>query len=509
MSSALFRTKNIEQSIQDTEEPEHSLRKSLSALDLTVFGVGVIIGTGIFVLTGQVAKNNAGPAVSLAFVVAGVVCALAALCYAEFASTVPVAGSAYTFSYASLGELPAWIIGWDLVLEFALGTAVVAVGWSGYIRSLLDNAGWHLPGYLSGRDNATGFGFDILAAALVLVLTAILVLGMKLSARITSLVVAIKVVVVLIVIVAGAFFVEGANYKPFIPPAQPVPAGGNLKAPLIQLMFGWAPADFGVMGIFTAASVVFFAFIGFDIVATAAEETRNPQRDMPRGILGSLLICTVLYVAVSVVVTGMEKYSKLSVDAPLADAFKAIGHPWYAGVISFGAAVGLTTVCMILLLGQTRVFFAMSRDGLLPRFFSHVHPRFRTPHRPTILLGVVIAIVAGFTSLSELAELVNIGTLFAFVVVAISVIILRRTRPDLPRAFRTPWVPVIPVLSVCASLWLMLNLPAETWLRFAIWMVIGFVVYFLYGRTHSRLALREKENAGRRQTPGPPAGSTP
>ncbi|WBO63179.1 amino acid permease [Streptomyces camelliae] len=496
MSSALFRTKNVEQSLQDTEEPEHSLRKSLSALDLTVFGVGVIIGTGIFVLTGQVAKNNAGPAVSLAFVVAGVVCALAALCYAEFASTVPVAGSAYTFSYASLGELPAWIIGWDLVLEFALGTAVVAVGWSGYIRSLLDNAGWHLPDYLAGRDNATGFGFDVLAAALVLVLTGILVLGMKLSARITSLVVAVKVVVVLIVIIAGAFFINGGNYKPFIPPSQPVPAGGNLKAPLIQLMFGWAPANFGVMGIFTAASVVFFAFIGFDIVATAAEETRNPQRDMPRGILGSLFICTVLYVAVSIVVTGMQKYTMLSVAAPLADAFKAIGHPWYAGVISFGAAIGLTTVCMILLLGQTRVFFAMSRDGLLPRFFSHVHPRFKTPHRPTILLGVIIAIVAGFTSLSALAELVNIGTLFAFVVVAISVIILRRTRPDLPRAFRTPWVPVIPVLSVCASLWLMLNLPAETWLRFAIWMVIGFFVYFLYGRTHSRLALREREGAG-------------
>ncbi|CAM5682685.1 amino acid permease [Streptomyces violaceorubidus] len=254
-------------------------------------------------------------------------------------------------------------------------------------------------------------------------------------------------------------------------------------------MLGWAPANFGVMGIFTAASVVFFAFIGFDIVATAAEETRNPQRDMPRGILGSLIICTILYVAVSIVVTGM-RYTKLSVDAPLADAFKATGRP-FSGVISFGAAVGLTTVCMILLLGQSRVFFAMSRDGLLPRFFSHVHPRFRTPYRPTILLGVIIAIVAGFTSLSELAELVNIGTLFAFVIVAISVIILRRTRPDLPRAFRTPLVPLLPIVSVAASLWLMLNLPAETWVRFAVWMAIGFVVYFLYGRTHSRLARGE------------------
>ncbi len=501
MSNTLFRTKKIEQSIQDTEEPEHALKKSLSALDLTVFGVGVIIGTGIFVLTGTVAKNNAGPAVALAFVVAGVVCALAALCYAEFASTVPVAGSAYTFSYASLGELPAWIIGWDLVLEFALGTAVVAVGWSGYIASLLDNAGWQLPAALSGREGADGFGFDILAAALVLVLTAILVVGTKLSARVTAVVVAVKVTVVLVVIIAGAFFVKSANYDPFVPKAKPVDAGSDLDSPLIQLMFGWAPSNFGVMGVFTAASVVFFAFIGFDVVATAAEETRNPQRDMPRGILGSLVICTTLYVAVSIVVTGMQHYSKLSVDAPLADAFKATGHPWFAGFISFGAAVGLTTVCMILLLGQTRVFFAMSRDGLLPRLFSRVHPRFRTPHRPTILLGVVIAIVAGFTSLSELAELVNIGTLFAFVVVAIGVIILRRTRPELPRSFRTPLVPLLPVVSVLASLWLMLNLPAETWLRFGIWMALGFLVYFLYGRSHSRLGRDQKAAAGRITTP--------
>ncbi|WOX13229.1 amino acid permease [Streptomyces sp. N50] len=501
MSSTLFRTKRVEQSIKDTEEPEHALKKSLSALDLTVFGVGVVIGTGIFVLTGTAAKNTAGPAVALSFVVAGVVCALAALCYAEFASTVPVAGSAYTFSYASLGEFPAWIIGWDLVLELALGTAVVAVGWSGYIHSLLDNAGWHLPEALSGRDGAHGFGFDILAAALVLVLTAILVLGMKLSARVTSVVVAIKVAVVLVVIVAGAFFIKGDNYKPFIPKSQAVEAGGNLKAPLIQLMFGWAPSNFGVMGIFTAASVVFFAFIGFDVVATAAEETRNPQRDVPRGILGSLIICTTLYVAVAVVVTGMQKYSSLSIDAPLADAFKATGHPWFAGLISFGAAIGLTTVCMILLLGQARVFFAMSRDGLLPRFFSHVHPRFRTPYRPTILLGVIIAIVSGFTSLSELAELVNIGTLFAFIVVAIGVVILRKRRPDLPRSFRTPLVPALPIVSVLASLWLMLNLPAETWLRFAIWMAIGFLVYYFYGRTHSRLGLQQAEEAGESTTP--------
>jgi APA family basic amino acid/polyamine antiporter len=482
----MFRTKTVEQSIRDTEEPEHALKKSLSAWDLTVFGVGVIIGTGIFVLTGKVAKENAGPATALAFVAAGIVCALAALCYAEFASTVPVAGSAYTFAYASIGELPAWIIGWDLVLEFALGTAVVAVGWSGYVRSLMDNVGWHLPAALEGPDAPDGT-FDILAFLLVLVLTVILVLGMKLSARITALVVAIKVTVVMIVIVAGLFFIVGDNYSPFIPPSVTPPAGSGWDAPLVQTIFGYEPTNFGVMGIFTAASVVFFAFIGFDVVATAAEETKLPQRDMPRGILGSLFICTVLYVAVALVVTGMQHYSELSVSAPLADAFKATGHPFFAGVISFGAAVGLTTVCLILLLGQTRVFFAMSRDGLLPRFFSVTHPRFRTPYRPTILLGVLIAIVAGFTSINELATLVNIGTLFAFVMVAVGVMVLRRSRPDLHRAFRTPWVPVLPIASIAASFWLMLNLPGETWFRFAVWMALGIVVYFLYGRRNSRL----------------------
>lgn len=482
----MFRTKTVEQSIRDTEEPEHALRKSLSAWDLTVFGVGVIIGTGIFVLTGIAARNNAGPATALSFVAAGIVCALAALCYAEFASTVPVAGSAYTFSYASIGELPAWIIGWDLVLEFALGTAVVAVGWSGYVRHLMStNLGWDMPVALSGPDE--GGHFDLLAFLLVLVLTAILVVGTKLSARITAIVVAIKVTVVLMVIIAGLFFIKADNYSPFIPPAVPQPVGSGLHAPLVQVLFGFEPTNFGVMGIFTAASLVFFAFIGFDVVATAAEETRNPQRDMPRGILGSLLICTVLYVAVTLVVTGMQYYKEMSATAPLAEAFKSVDQPFFAGAISLGAAVGLITVSMILLLGQTRVFFAMSRDGLLPRFFSITHPKFRTPYRATVVLGVVIAIIAGFTSLEKLAELVNIGTLFAFVVVALGVIVLRRTRPDLHRAFRTPWVPVVPILSIAASLWLMLNLPTETWLRFGVWMLIGVVVYFLYGRSHSRL----------------------
>ncbi|MER6916430.1 amino acid permease [Streptomyces sp. NPDC000594] len=485
--TGVFRTKSVEQSIRDTEEPEHALKRSLSALDLTVFGVGVIIGTGIFVLTGAVAKETAGPATAIAFALAGVVCALAALCYAEFASTVPVAGSAYTFAYASLGELPAWIIGWDLVLEFAVGTAVVAVGWSGYFRSLIDNAGWQLPQALSGTTAEHGFAFDLLAFLLVLLLTVVLVIGMKLSARVTTLVVAVKLAVVLIVIIAGSFFIKAANYDPFIPPSVREPGDSGLQQPLVQLIFGYEPTSFGVMGIFTAASIVFFAFIGFDVVATAAEETRLPQRDMPRGILGSLVICTLLYVAVSIVVTGMQHYTELTIDAPLADAFKSIGHPWYAGIISFGAVIGLTSVCLILLLGQTRVFFAMSRDGLLPRFFSVTHPVFRTPYRATVLLGVIIAIVAGCTNIEELAALVNIGTLFAFVVVALGVIILRRTRPDLPRAFRTPLVPWLPAVSVAASVWLMLNLPSETWLRFGLWMALGVIVYYLYGRRHSRL----------------------
>ncbi|MFI1097622.1 amino acid permease [Streptomyces sp. NPDC020917] len=483
----VFRTKTVEQSLADTEEPGHGLRKELSALDLVVYGVGVIVGTGIFVVTGSVAKQYAGPAVSLAFVAAGVVCALAALCYAEFASTVPVAGSAYTFGYASIGELPAWIIGWDLILELALGAGVVAGGWSGYVRSLLSHVGIDVPASLSHQNG--GFGFDVLAAALVLVLTGIVMMGMKLSARITGLVVATKITVVLIVIFAGLFYITGSNYKPFLPPSQPnTGTGSTLHAPLVQVMFGFTPSSFGVMGIFSAAAVVFFAFIGFDIVATAAEETRHPQRDVPRGILGSLVVCTVLYVAVSLVVTGMQKYSDLDTSAPLASAFKAVGAPFWSGLISFGAAVGLTSVVMILLLGQTRVFFAMSRDGLLPRAFSQVHPTYGTPYRTTVLLGVVVALIAGFFTVEELEQMVNIGTLFAFVVVAVGVIVLRRTRPDLHRAFRAPWVPVLPVLSVGASLWLMINLSVETWLRFAGWMAVGCVVYFGYGRSHSRLA---------------------
>ncbi|MEV5898044.1 amino acid permease [Nonomuraea fuscirosea] len=480
----IFRTKTVEQSIRDTEAPEHQLRKRLTATDLTVFGIGVIVGTGIFVLTGQVAKETAGPAVAVSFVVAGIVCGLAALCYAEFASTIPVAGSAYTFSFATLGEFPAWVIGWDLILELALAAAVVAVGWSGYFASLLSTFGLNLPPSIAGADPVV----NVPAIAIVAILTTVLVAGIKLSSRVNLILVITKVAVVLLVIVAGLFFIESANYTPFIPEAVPTARVEGLEAPLFQVLFGITPVAFGVIGIFSAAAIVFFAFIGFDIVATAAEETVDPQRDVPRGIIGSLVICTILYVAVSLVVVGMQHYTQLSTDAPLSGAFTAVGQPWLASIIGVGAIAGLTTVVLVLLMGQTRVLFAMSRDGLLPRSMAKVHPRFGTPARLTMLIGVVTMALAGFVSFGELAELVNIGTLFAFVVVSIGVVVLRRTRPDLPRAFKTPLVPVLPALSVLACLYLMLNLPVQTWLRFLVWMVIGVVLYFGYGYWHSRTA---------------------
>ncbi|MET8000344.1 amino acid permease [Nonomuraea glycinis] len=480
----IFRTKSVEQSMRDTEAPEHQLRKRLTAVDLTVFGIGVIVGTGIFVLTGQVAKELAGPAVALSFIVAAVVCGLAALCYAEFASTIPVAGSAYTFSFATLGEFPAWIIGWDLMLEMALASAVVAVGWSGYFSSLLNSMGLYLPSWMAGDDPVV----NVPAVIIVLILTGVLIAGIKLSSRVNLIIVAIKLTVIMLVIVAGLFFINVANYSPFIPGSIPTEASSGLKAPLIQVLFGITPVAFGVLGIFSAAAIVFFAFIGFDIVATAAEETIKPQRDMPRGIIGSLVICTILYVAVSLVVVGMQKYTELSSSAPLADAFTSVGQHWAAALISIGAIAGLTTVVMILMLGQTRVLFAMCRDGLLPRKLAKVHPRTGTPAVLTAIVGLVAAVLAGLISLSALAELVNIGTLFAFVVVSAGVIILRRTRPDLHRAFRVPMVPVLPVLAVLACFYLMLNLPVETWLRFLIWMVVGGVLYFFYGYRHSTVA---------------------
>jgi len=477
-----LRTKTVEQSIEDTEEPGAQLKKTLGPVQLTVFGVGVVIGTGIFVLTGKAAGVQAGPAIALSFVVAGIGCALAALCYAEFASTVPVAGSAYTFSYASLGELVAWIIGWDLILELALGASTVAVGWSTYFADVMETAGITVPESLYGDRH------NFVAAAIVLILTVVICLGIKVSSQVNFVAVVIKVSIVLLVIVAGLFYIKTQNWHPFIPPSGSKAAEGAETTPSLLADIGLGGGSFGVGGIFTGAALVFFAFIGFDIVATAAEETKNPQRDMPIGIFASLAICTSLYVAVSLVVTGMVKYTDIKVKAPLAEAFRSVGQGGIATIISIGALVGLTTVMMILMLGQSRVFFAMSRDRLLPAVFSKISPRFGTPYRTSIFTGVVVAVISALVPLDELAELVNIGTLFAFIVVAAGVVVLRRTRPELHRAFRCPGVPFVPVLSVLVSLYLMLNLPAKTWERFLIWMALGLVVYVLYSRKRSKLA---------------------
>ena len=482
------RVKSVERSLAEADEPGHRLAKVLRARDLVVFGVGVIIGTGIFVLTGQQAARNAGPAVVLSFLLAGVTCAFAALCYAELASSVPVAGSAYTFAYATLGEVVAWVIGWDLLLELMLGAAVVARGWSAYLQQLLD-----LPAWVAG-DAARP---DLAAIAIVVLLGLLLVRGTKESSRVTTVLVGVKVAVVLIVIAVGIRYVDTANFSPFIPAAQhePAAAGSILHEPIIQSMLGLEPSRFGWFGVVAAASVVFFAFIGFDIVATTAEETVNPQRDMPRGILGSLAVCTLLYMAVAAVLTGMVRYTELNTAAPLAEAFDLIGVTWAAKVISLGAVAGITTTILVLLLGQTRVLFAMARDGLVPSGLARVHPRFGTPWLITLIVCAAVAVLAGVVPLASLSELVSIGTLFAFVVVCVGVLVLRRSRPDLPRAFRVPGVPWIPLAGVLTCGWLMLNLPLETWLRFVIWMVVGLVVYGLYGRRHSTLANASATNS--------------
>ena len=494
----LFRTKSVEQSIAETEEPEHQLKKSLATLDLIVFGVGVIIGAGIFVLTGTVAATNSGPAIALSFAIAGVACALAALCYAEFASTVPVAGSAYTFSYATFGELIAWIIGWDLVLEFTIGSAALSTSFSSYLQTILAGTPLEVPASIASAEDGL---VNLPAVLIALIVMTVLILGIKFSSRLNQVVVAIKLAVVLLVIFAGLQYVKADNYSPFIPPSQPAPEteGGFLDVPLISTLFGLDPSVYGIAGVIAGAAVVFFAFIGFDIVATTAEETKNPQRDVPRGILGSLAIVTVLYMSVSLVVTGMQNYTDIDPEdaAPLSTAFAANGADWMSNVIAFGACIGLVVVAMILMLGQTRVGFAMARDGLLPRGLAKVHPRFGTPYIFTAITGVGVAAIAGFVPLTTLAELVNIGTLFAFILVSVGVVILRRTRPDLPRVFRVPAAPVVATLAVLLCVYLMLNLTGGTWLRFLVWMAIGFIVYFTYGRRHSRLALADKVEEGR------------
>jgi len=462
-----------------------TLRRRLGALDLMGFGVGIVIGTGIFTLTGIEAKNHAGPGVVISFAVAGLVSLLAALCYAEMSSAVPTAGSAYTYAYATIGEVFAWIIGWDLILEFALGAAVVARGWSGYLQELFG-----LPSSIFGEGSMVNVG----AIFIVLVLGAVAMVGIRESARVTNVLVVIKVAICLFVIVAGAFFVQRSNLTPFIPAAAPVKEGtSGLKQPLGQALFGIEPSAFGFAGILTAAAVVFFAYTGFEAVANMGEETRKPARDLPLGLLGTLGLCTVLYIGVSFVLTGMVSYTKISEGAPIANAFEQVGLSWAAKLVSIAAICGLTSVILVDILAMGRIGFAMGRDNLLPPAVARIHPKWGTPYRITGATIVLVAVLAGLVPLSALADLVSIGTLFAFIVVSIAVPVLRRTKPDMKRPFRVPLSPVIPILSALACLYLMTNLSVETWVRFLIWMVLGLSVYFFYGKRNARLARPAEE----------------
>lgn len=467
--------KSVADIVASGDAGQHSLNKTLGVFSITALGVGAIIGAGIFVLTGTAAAKYAGPGVMLSFILAGLACAFVGLCYAELAALLPVSGSSYTYTYATLGELAAWIIGWDLVLEYSMGAATVAVGWSGYLVSLLAQFGIHLPpelthapGAVQLKDGSTIQAvFNLPAAAIVALLTLMLVLGTRESARLNNLMVLVKLVVVVAFIGFGVSAVNADHWMPFIP--------DNTGT------FG----EYGLSGVLRASSVVFFAFIGFDAVSTAAQEARNPQRDMPLGILGSLLICTLLYVAVAAVLTGLVPYQKLNVPDPMALGIDAIRMPWLSLLVKFGALAGLTTVVLVLLYGQRRIFFSMSRDGLLPPVFSRVHRATGTPYLSQILIGIVVAAIAGLFPIHVLGEMVSIGTLFAFVLVCIAVLYLRRAEADAPRPFRVPGVPFVPVIGIGFCVLLMAALPLDTWLRLMVWLAIGLAIYFGYGQRHS------------------------
>jgi basic amino acid/polyamine antiporter, APA family len=506
--SKLFRIKPMSMLAQEaSEEGEHTLKRSLSALNLITLGIGAVIGAGIFVLTGQAAALHAGPAVSLSFVLAGLTCAFAGLCYAEFASIIPIAGSAYTYGYATLGELVAWIIGWDLCLEYAFGAATVAAGWAGYFNSLLQQLGIYIPPQLTattgtklafyqhqwlpvaslppgvsdaGLPHATGF-FNLIAVLIVMLITTILVVGIKESANFNSAIVIVKLGIVCIFLVIGGYFlfkhpaIASANWHPFIPPSD---GHGN---------FGWG-------GIPTAAASIFFAYIGFDAVSTAAQEAKNPKRDMPIGILGSLVVCTVLYILVSLVLTGLVSYKTLNVAAPVALAIDITGVSWGSMLVKIGAVFGLATVMLVMLLGQTRVFYSMSRDGLLPKWASAVHPKFRTPWITTIVFGAFAAIMPAIFNIDVLSQLVNIGTLLAFTIVCAGVWVLRVRHPKMERPFKTPFVPLVPILGILSALYLMSRLALFTWTVMIIWLLIGLVIYFGYSIKRSKVqALSDAE----------------
>jgi basic amino acid/polyamine antiporter, APA family len=511
-SSGLFALKSMAVLQEEAgAEGADTLKRSLGALNLTLLGIGAIIGAGIFVLTGSAAAQYAGPAVVYSFIIAGLGCFFAGLCYAEFASMIPIAGSAYTYGYATLGELVAWIIGWDLILEYLFAASTVAVGWSGYFVAFLEQFGIHLPPQFASApmavegthtlvrsglcvDPTTGqivtAGGQAISAAncaapniveagilnvpamlLVLALTALLVIGIRESARLNNVIVAVKVLIVLLVIGFGFQYVNSENWTPFMP--------ANTGK------FG----EFGISGVIRAAAVVFFAYIGFDAVSTAAQEAKNPQKDLPIGILGSLAICTVLYILMAFVMTGLAKYTELNVPHPVFVAIEKAGEPlrWLGYLVNIGAIAGLASVVLVMLMGQPRIFFAMSRDGLLPPMFGKVHPRFQTPYVATIITGVVAALIAGTFPIGLLGELVSIGTLLAFVIVCGGIIVLRRNRPELPRPFRTPMVPLVPILGIFVCAGMMVFLPGDTWIRLAVWMALGLAIYFLYGRHHSRV----------------------
>ena len=489
MDSNLLKTKSIEALVEDIEKGRH-LRRTLTALDMTLLGIGAIIGTGIFVLTGTAAANQAGPAITVSYMAAGLACAFAALCYAEFAAMIPIAGSAYAYAYATLGEVIAWMIGWDLILEYAVGSMTVSIGWSGYFQRILAGFGWGLPPWMCAAPGTMpGAMVNLPAALIVLAITVLLVIGIRESARFNATMVTIKLAAVVFFIAAGVKFVKPENWSPFAP-------------------YGWS-------GIMAAGAVVFFAYIGFDAVSTTAEEARNPSRDLPIGIIASLVICTVLYIVVSAILAGILPVthyrtveaalagtpiasaveSTSFLNAPVAYALHVIDQDWAAGLISAGAVAGITSVLLVMLMGQPRIFFSMSRDRLLPEGVSKVHPRFGTPYITTIITGVIVALVAALTPINVVGEMTSIGTLFAFVVVCSAVMMLRIKRPEARRPFRVPFGYLFPVLGVLSCLYLMLSLSAITWVRFLVWLDIGMMIYWFYGRTHSPLADRAEQAA--------------
>jgi APA family basic amino acid/polyamine antiporter len=506
VASTLLRKKSIDQLIADSEVPERRLKKTLGVLSLTALGIAAIIGTGIFVFTGTAAageeglvqvasiykaplldvllhgedalgtkgRQGAGPAIALSYLLVAIACGLAGLCYAELASMIPIAGSAYTYTYATLGELVAWIIGWDLILEYAVGNMAVGVGFSGYVNSTLESFGIHLPHQLMmpayTPQDGWNWNFNLLGAVVIAIITVLLIRGIQESARANNALVFIKLGAIFLFLFAAARYVDTKNWDPFMPN-------------------GW-------QGVLTGGAIVFFSYIGFDAVSTAAEECRNPKRDLPLGILLSLGICAVLYVSVSLVMTGIHHYTNYKGDpAPVATALKAIGLVNVQRLVAVGAAIGMGAVLLAFQLGQARIWFAMARDGLLPRAFAKVHPKFRTPHFATLMAGILTGIPAGIFDIGTLGDLTNIGTLFAFILVSISVLVLRRTQPERPRAFRVPWVWVVAPLSVLSCLVLMMSLPVENWIRFVVWLAIGMVIYFTYSRRRSTLNTAPRGNS--------------